>query len=337
MLVSTVSLAQLTDYLRVRGWIPPTASIGGREQLGEGPTAATVRVTTDGGATRILREPCESWRLDLRHHVTSADYLAVEGDFYRRVQEWPAVADRMPACLGIDRTDHVVALEDLGRTMPLTGLYRGDRLPEQAAEDLTAYLLALHGVPASETETGRLPGDALRLARHAERFEQPIAPEQVERLAHRHPRLERQVDAIRTDLHVRATMRDLGERFLEGRGSLLHGDFQPARWMPSPRGLRVLSPGLASAGPPALDVGYFMAHLILTGQPHGVVTAVLHRYRRGSAIDLAEVSACAGLEIIRGRLGRTPVPGIPAPDRLAQELDYAMRLLRGGATVELPS
>jgi hypothetical protein len=43
-----------------------------------------------------------------------------------------------------------------------------------------------------------------------------------------------------------------------------------------------------------------------------------------------------GLEIIRSRLGLDPVPGDLTGDRLEAELDYATRLLRGGATVELP-
>jgi hypothetical protein len=48
------------------------------------------------------------------------------------------------------------------------------------------------------------------------------------------------------------------------------------------------------------------------------------------------VSACVGLEIIRGRLGAEAVPGDPAADRLESELDYAAQLLRGRVTVELP-
>ena len=51
---------------------------------------------------------------------------------------------------------------------------------------------------------------------------------------------------------------------------------------------------------------------------------------------MGEVSACVGLEIIRGRLGAEPVPGDPPAERLESELDYAARLLRGRATVELP-
>jgi 5-methylthioribose kinase len=181
-----------------------------------------------------------------------------------------------------------------------------------------------------------LRSDGVRAARHAERFEQPLSAGRVESLATRVPRVERQVDAIRTDLHVRATMRDLGGRFLAGRGSLLHGDFRPARWLSTPRGMRVLSPGLATAGPAALDLGFFIAHLLLADQPHAVISSVLQRYRRGAPVDVSEVSACVGLEIIRGRLGAAPVPGEAVPRRLEAELDYAARLLRGGTTVELP-
>jgi 5-methylthioribose kinase len=304
--------------------------------LGEGRAATTVRITTDGSATRILRQAGPAPRADARHVVSPSDRLAVEGEFYRLVQSWAAVADRMPTCLGMDRTDGVLALEDLGTAATLSDLYRGRQLLAAELEDLTSYLVALHGVSAGEDNLDVLRSDGVRLARHAERFEEPIAASRVESLATRLPRLERQVDGIRTDLHVRATMRDLGGRYLEGSGTLLHGDFRPARWMPSPRGMRVLAPGLATAGPAALDVGFFVAHLLLAGQPHQAIAAVLHRYRRAASIDIAELSACVGLELIRGRLGADPVPGEPSSGRLEAELDYAARLLRGAATVELP-
>jgi 5-methylthioribose kinase len=268
--------------------------------------------------------------------VPPADRLAVEGEFYRLVQTWPAVSERMPTCLGVDRADHVIVLEDLGSSAPLSDLYAGRRLLQSEIDDLTAYLVALHGIPGSEDALGALRSDSVRLARHAERFEQPFSARRVESLATRAPRLERQVDAIRTDVHARATMRDLGARFLEGRGALLHGDFRPARWMPSQRGLRILAAGHATAGPAALDIGFFVAHLLLADQPHLLISSVLQQYRRGAPIDVAEVSACVGLEIIRGRLGTHPVPGVPAADRLEAELEYAARLLRGRTTVELP-
>ncbi len=273
---------------------------------------------------------------DARHGATPADLLAVEGEFYRLVQRSPVVSSRMPACFGLDRTDRVIALEDVGPVQPLTGLYDGQALDEPAIEDLAAYLVALHGIDDAEEALGAVPGDGVRLARHAERFEEPMAAQRVEALAERFPRLDRQVDALRTDVHVRATMRDLGSRFLQGRGPLLHGDFRPARWLSSPRGTRVLATGLATAGPPALDVGVFVAHLLLARQPHHLVAGALRRYRRDSFLDMADVSACVGLEIIRGRLGADPAPGCPPAARLEAELDYAARLLRGRATVELP-
>ncbi|BCS31952.1 hypothetical protein TBR22_A11560 [Luteitalea sp. TBR-22] len=336
MLVATASLEELTCFLRVRGWIPATATVVDRTRLGGGRTATTVRITTSEGTTRILRQPGAGTRDEGRHSASPADRLAVEGEFYRLVQPWPAVAERMPTCLGVDRSDHVIALEDLGGSAPLMGLYDGEPLSATDADDLAGYLVALHGVPGSEDELGALRSDGVRLARHAERFEEPFAAARVDALATRVPRLVRLVDALRTDVHVRATMRDLGGRFLEGTGTLLHGDFRPARWMPAPGGIRVLAPGLATAGPASLDVGFFVAHLLLAGQSHATVSGALHRYRRGATLDLVEVSACAGLEIIRGRLGADPVPGEPAPHRVEAEVEYARQLLRGSTTVEAP-
>jgi 5-methylthioribose kinase len=334
--VATVDLESLSGFLQVRGWIAPGAHVVERALLGEGAGVATIRITTDGGATRILRQPGTDTPDDTRHVPPPADRLAIEGEFYRLVQDWPAVSDRMPACLGADRTERLVALEDLGAAAPLANLYMGAHLRPEDVDALCAYLVALHGIPADTYVQDVLLRDGVRLAQHAERFEDPMSAARVEALAARVPRLDRQVDALRTDVHIRAAMRDIGSRFLEGSGTLLHGDFRPARWMPSPRGLRVLSPGLASTGPAALDLGYFVAHLMLAGQPHALVSGVLSRYRRDTAVDLMDVSACVGLEIIRGRLGRDPVPGLPSADRLEAELEYATRLLRGRATVELP-
>lgn len=336
MHVATVPLDHLTRFLRVRGWIPATAAIASRARLGGGRTATTVRLTTSSGATRILRQPGRDLLGDGRFLADPAERIAVEGEFYRLVQPWPAVAERMPTCLGIDRTDQVIALEDLGPAATLAAAPPGRPLDASDVEELTAYLVALHGIPAHDSDLGAVRGDGVRLARHAERFEAPFHAPRIARLIEQAPRVERLVDAVRTDLHVRATMRDLGARFLAGTGCLLHGDFRPARWLPTPRGVRVLAPGLATAGPPALDLGFFVAHLLLALQPHNVIVAALQRYRRAVAIDLAEVSACVGLEIIRSRLGASPVPHEPSPERLIAELEYATRLLRGGATVELP-
>ena len=336
MHVATVPLDQLSRFLAVRGWIPASAAVSSCTRLGGGRTATTVRITTTDGSTRILRQPGRDMQGDGRFVADPAERLAVEGEFYRLVQPWPAVADRMPTCLGVDRTDHVIALEDLGTADTLGTMPPGRALDEQEVDDLTGYLVALHGIPASDDDLGAVCGDGVRLARHAERFEEPFHAARIARLIERAPRLERLVDAVRTDLHVRATMRDLGARFLAGQGCLLHGDFRPARWLPSPRGLRVLAPGLATAGPAALDLGFFVAHLLLAAQPHEVVVGALQRYRRAASVDLAEVSACVGLEIIRGRLGVSPVRPDASPERLVAELEYATRLLRGGATVELP-
>ncbi len=338
MHVASSSLDQLATFLRVRGWIPPQAALTTRATLNAGRTVTTLRVTTDAGATRVLRQPSPAAPPVDRLAPSATERLAVEGAFYRIVQTWPAVADRMPTCLGADRSDHVIALEDLGTAPTLADLHGGRRLSRDEVDDLTAYLLALHTIPLSPADVLSLRADGLRLARHAERFEHVIAGARVEALASREPRIDRLVDAFRTDVHIRATMRDLGGRFLEGKGVLLHGDFRPARWMPSPHGLRVLSPGCASTGPAALDLGYFLAHLLVSGQPHDVVAGALHRYRRAGPVDVAEVSACAGLELIRSRLGPAPVPVPvdPPATRLVAELEYAIRLLRGGATVELP-
>lgn len=336
MHVATVPLDQLSQFLRVRGWIPATSSVATRTRLGGGRTATTLRLTTSTGASRILRQPGRDMLGDGRFVADPAERLAVEGEFYRLVQPWQAVADRMPTCLGVDRTDHVIALEDLGTAQTLAAAPPGRALDAQEIDDLTAYLVALHGIPANDEDLGAVRSDGVRLARHAERFEEPFSAARIAALIDRAPRLERLVDAVRTDLHVRATMRDLGARFLAGTGCLLHGDFRPARWLPTPRGVRVLSPGYATAGPASLDVGFFAAHLLLAGQPHAVVAQALQRYRRGAPLDMAEVSACVGLEIIRGRLGASPVPQEPPAERLLAELEYATQLLRGGATVELP-
>ncbi|MCC6161731.1 MAG: hypothetical protein IT182_00075 [Acidobacteria bacterium] len=336
MVLSTTSLDSLTRFLRIRGWIPPGAFLVDRVRLGGGRTATTVRVTTNAGATRVLRQPDAITHADGRHVMSPADRLAVEGEFYSLIQPWSAITERMPLCLGVDRSDHIIALQDLGTARALTDLYVGRLLSSDEVDDLTAYLVALHGISVHADRLGALRGDGVRLARHADRFEHPMDAPRIDTLAGTHPRLHRQVDAIRTDVHVRATMRDLGGRYLEGRGVLLHGDFRPARWMPSAHGLHILAPAYATAGPAAFDLGFFVAHLLLAAQPHAIISDVLQRYRRATPIDMADVSACVGLELIRGRLGALPVPGDVAPARLEAELDYAARLLGGRATVELP-
>ncbi|HTV01604.1 MAG TPA: hypothetical protein VMF13_13735, partial [Luteitalea sp.] len=142
MHVASSSLDHLTTFLQVRGWIPPGSALVGRTTLNAGRTVQTLRVTTDAGATRVLRQPAARTECN-----GAPDRLTVEGAFYRLVQIWPAVADRMPSCLGADRSDHVVVLEDLGSAATLADLYGTRQLLDEEVEDLTAYLTALHAIP----------------------------------------------------------------------------------------------------------------------------------------------------------------------------------------------
>ena len=206
MVLSTTSLDSLTRFLRIRGWIPPGAFLVDRVRLGGGRTATTVRVTTNAGATRVLRQPDAITHADGRHVMSPADRLAVEGEFYSLIQPWSAITERMPLCLGVDRSDHIIALQDLGTARALTDLYVGRLLSSDEVDDLTAYLVALHGISVHADRLGALRGDGVRLARHADRAERFFGSTHVLDLAGLATRAEadRRFAAILPEAGVRA-------------------------------------------------------------------------------------------------------------------------------------
>jgi 5-methylthioribose kinase len=298
----------LTAYLRLRSWIPDSARVVAVEKAGEGNMNLVQRIRLDDGDSLILKQG-RSWVEKYPAITAPADRTLVEGAFYGVVEAWPAVASRMPRCLGLDRSDRVLALEDCGAGADYTSMYRGVPPDPALVEALAVYLLTLHGIPIHDESRDRLVNADMRALNHEHIFRLPLAPDNGIDLDAVCPGLRAAADAFTRDAEFVTRVHALGTDYLTADGpDLLHGDFFPGSWLDTPRGLRVIDPEFCFSGPAEFDLGVCLAHFRLAGWPASPGQQLLKHYRRAAEVDDRQVAAWAGVEMMRRLIGVAQLP-----------------------------
>jgi 5-methylthioribose kinase len=226
------------------------------------------------------------------------DRILMEAAFYEAVGSHPAVASRMPQLLGLDRDARCMVLSDLGRANDLTPLYAGDRLTAAELGALIDYLAELHEI-RSPAITSFPENREMRVLNHEHIFRYPfVRSDGPSELGAR----------LKADDEYRRRVEALGRIFLSPGTSLVHGDFYPGSWMRTSHGIRVLDPEFAFVGPPELDLGVLLAHLLLSEQQAELVEACWESYRGRRAFDEELALGIAGVEIMRRLLGVAQLP-----------------------------
>jgi 5-methylthioribose kinase len=298
----------LTTYLRLRSWIPDTARVRGRERAGEGNMNLVLRVHLDTGDSLVLKHG-RPWVEKYPSISAPANRSLVEGAFYAVVHDWPAVASRMPRCIGLDRSDRILALEDCGAGRDFSDLYRGAAFSRSDLETLVSYLLTLHGIPLDADRALEMNNHEMRALNHVHMFRLPLEAGNGIDLDAVCPGMRAAADELAGDATFVTRVHALGEAYLAATGpSLLHGDFFPGSWLRTPTGIRLIDPEFCFPGPPEFDLGVCVAHLRLAGLPPSLSDDALTAYRRASAVTRAEVAAWAGVEIMRRLIGVAQLP-----------------------------
>lgn len=269
-------LASMHAHLRELGW----GSVNRAERIGDGNMNMTVRAW-DGDKTFILKQ-ARPWVVKYPHIAAPIERAAVEARFYSLVASTPGVASRMPRLLGFDEASHLLKLEDLGDfgSLALTGA---------AVIELTAYLIALHGV-----EVEAFPNRAMRALNHEHQYEFPLRSDNglgFEALA----------APLLSDTVYCAKVRALGQRYLADGSTLLHGDFFPGSWLNT----AVIDPEFCYLGDAEYDLGVFLAHLEFIGAGELWQTVMAHYTR---PVDWILAKRYAGVEIMRRLIGVAQLP-----------------------------
>ncbi len=300
--------ATLETLLRQHGWLAEDELLRKCEKPGDGNMNLTIRVRTDRRS--LIVKQARPWVEKYDHIPAPWDRIRYEASFYERVASIPAIADRMPRLLGVDKEARVLVLEDLSDAVSLATLYAGGRLTEAELNQLGEYLRCLHGETLGQADPNFANGEMRRL-NHQHIFEIPLAENNGIELDRLQAGLAPAARCLRQDADYRALVRELGDRYLGAGNVLVHGDFFPGSWLRTTKGIFVIDPEFCFYGDAAFDLGCAIAHLCLAQQPLDRATTLLRAYSAGSnrvEPEIHRVACFAAVEVMRRLIGVAQLP-----------------------------
>lgn len=297
----------LTRYLRRRKWLSGTEEVRAVSIPGAGNMNYVIRVDT-GKRTFILKQ--SSGYVEKYPQVAApANRAVVEGQFYRTVSGQPEMQQLMPAFLGMDKTNHILALEDLGETSDYSFLYAHTQpLQETEIRQLLHYLNLLHGHFQRPAGEGRVANLSMRRLNHEHIFHYPFMVENGFNLDAVQPGLQEVAMRYKQDSALKKEIAALGKVYLSSGDTLLHGDYYPGSWLKTRAGVRVIDPEFCFHGCREFDLAVMMAHLMLTRHTDAVVQSVLKHYDGADRLNIGLLHRFIGVEIMRRLIGLAQLP-----------------------------
>lgn len=309
---------QIVRFLEARGWLEPGERLLRCGRLGGGNMNLTLRLETS--SRKLVLKQARPWVEKYPHIAAPADRLTFEARFYRRAASLPEVARCMPRLLASHEGTGALLLEEVEGARDGTGAYRGERIDDQALEDLGRYLCALHAGTRSVPDPAHA-NRAMRALNHAHLFVVPLDPDNTLALDELEPGLARAASDVAGDDAYRDVVAELGRRYLEDGPCLVHGDFFPGSWLLGEGGPFVIDAEFSFHGDPELDVGMAIAHLALARQERGGAELLLKAARGGRVThDVKLLAGYAGVEVMRRLIGVAQLPIAPSEEFRARLL-----------------
>ncbi len=321
----------LPEYLRKIGIFPLGEGLA-VEPVGDGNINWVRRVRGVSGS-RVVKQARPALERFPQYRV-SIERIAIEARFYETVE--PLDRDAVcPEVIAFDPEQSVLVLEDLGDVERLdAALARGADVAEPAAR-LAGFLGRLHAATADDPAlAGRFANDEMRRLHGEHIFHLPYRPNDFplpESTAKRARSLQADGDLV-------ARIDAAHARYLEPRGSLVHGDVQAANVLLPESGPKLLDAEIAHVGDPAFDLGQLFAHLLLPavargrpGDAHPALAAAARSYTEASgagAAVLSNAARYAGVELLRRTIGAARVPAVEGETAALAVLDEGVRLVR---------
>jgi len=312
--------AWIADLLVRHGLLGTHERITAISKAGEGNMNLVLRVQLSGKSLVIKRS--RPWVEKYPSIAAPVERIFAEMDFYDRVRMYPSIARRMPKVLATDRESHCLVMEDLGAAADYWSLYEGAdsrrlSIVQHSAEpdvfdEAIRWSAALHQIAVAKADRQHVGCFALRQLNHSHIFDLPVRSTPVIDLDAVCPGLADGSHFIRDEDGIRDAMRQLGQRYLDGGGYLLHGDFYPGSWLRTSQGFAVIDPEFCFAGDIEFELGVLVAHRIFSGAPYDIsmIKESCQRYRRHHSAQLNEplVARFVAAELIRRLLGVAQLP-----------------------------
>lgn len=277
------------------GCLGSTKKVDSIKVAGDGNMNFTYRLTfTDKQSVIVKQSPPYCARFpDI---PAPEERILSEFKYYDLIAKNRFLADHSPALLGLDEHKKIAYISDLGEATDFEFLYKQEKkLDQKTSEKLVEYLAKLHRI--------KIPKDIefinfkMRELNHAYIFDLPFAGNfDAIDLDNITPGLLAVVKDVIDDQNLKQSAHDLGQFYFKNNRTLIHGDYYPMSWIETEKGLFVIDPEFGFLGLAQIDLGVFLAHMLLSNNYRTALNTLNSVY---GAYDIELVAKFAAVEIIR--------------------------------------
>ncbi|MDG1857451.1 MAG: phosphotransferase, partial [Emcibacteraceae bacterium] len=231
---------------------------------GDGNMNFTFRIITENNGTLIIKQ---SPPFCVRFPDIPAPEARIISEFkyYDLASKDRYLLDHSPTLLGLDEKLKIAYMSDLGTTTDFEYLYaQEEALTPEVCKKLIAYLKGLHDLKISdEVEFDNI---GMRDLNHDYIFKLPfILGDEAINLDDVTPGLQEIANGYKDDPEIKAAALELGKLYYQKSRTLIHGDYYPMSWINTKNGLYIIDPEFGFLGLPEIDLGVFLAHMLLSG------------------------------------------------------------------------
>ena len=298
---------QLTDFLRMNGWIAADEKIACLEKPGEGNMNYVLRVSTDRQSFIIKQS--RPWVEKYPQIDAPIERIVVEAQFYKALSEIPVLQSFIPALKGFKGESYIMAVEDLGESSDFTLIYKKEEaIQTSELTELIQFLSELHQIDVRELREPFPANQKLKQLNAEHIFHYPYLLENGFDLDTIQEGLQALALPYKQDEALKDKIIDLGERYLGLGDVLIHGDYYPGSWLRTRKGTKVIDPEFAYVGNAEFDLGVLVAHLKMAQTEESVIKAVLQEYVMPDNFDHVLFAGFCGAEILRRIIGLAQLP-----------------------------
>lgn len=326
-ILNAFELSQLTGYLKKQGWLRHDEQIKEASKPGEGNMNYVLRVSKVEGGSFIIKQS-RAFVEKYPQIPAPAGRALVEGAFYEKVKTEEEVQHYMPALIGVDPINNIIALEDLGTTNDYTHLYgMKTKLSTGEIQSLTHYLTQLHQTFYKPQTDDVFLNIEMRELNHQHIFVYPFMENNGFDLDTVQSGLQQVSMSYKTDIELKNKIAEVGKSYMAQGHYLLHGDYYPGSWVLSSDGLKIIDPEFCFYGPLEFDLGVMMAHLIMTQHDNTQLESIFDYYHSKEGINTILLQNFIGIEIMRRLIGLAQLPLALDINSKKELLQHARKLI----------
>ncbi len=229
--------------------------------------------------------------------------IFTEETYYQQITPIQILSSFSPKVLIVDKTNHLMLMEDLGRGSDYTHLYkRGSIISEEELLPFTVYLNALHDIEP----THFIDNSGMKSLNAEHIFNYPFLVDNGFDLDMIQEGLQALAINFKTNEPLKNAIATINKRYLSTGKYLLHGDFYFGSWLKVADSPKVIDPEFAFCGDREFDLGVMIAHLKMAQQPTSLINRVLENYIH--RVDIKLLNAYIGCEVLRRIIGLAQLP-----------------------------